>query len=58
VTAGMTMEQCICGHAKGEHIRAGGCRVPGCPCDRFQPIPEIDRLRLAAMAETETVGAT
>lgn len=23
-------------------MSAGGCRVPGCLCDRFRPIPEID----------------
>jgi hypothetical protein len=67
-----TMEQCICGHSQGEHIRTGGCRVPGCLCDRFRPIPEIDwmqprvtrahgggRLRaFTAMAATGAVGAT
>jgi len=33
--------QCICGHAEGDHIRSGGCRAPGCLCDRFRPIPEV-----------------
>jgi hypothetical protein len=40
-----TMDQCICGHGESEHIRGDGCRVPGCRCDRFRPIPEVDWLR-------------
>jgi hypothetical protein len=39
------MGRCICGHSEGDHIRSGGCRAPGCLCERFRPIPEIDWMR-------------
>ena len=35
------MRLCICGHPEGDHVFGGPCRVPECPCDRFQPIPEV-----------------
>ena len=36
-----TMSQCVCGHPEEAHLFGGRCRVPGCMCDRFWPIPEI-----------------
>ena len=35
------MSHCICGHPEEAHLFGGRCRVPGCTCDRFWPIPEI-----------------
>jgi hypothetical protein len=32
---------CICGHAETEHGLTGRCGVPGCVCERFEPVPEI-----------------
>jgi hypothetical protein len=34
---------CICGHREQAHMAGGRCRVPDCPCERFQPgdtVPE------------------
>jgi hypothetical protein len=34
---------CICGHRDQAHVAGGRCRVPDCPCERFQPgdtVPE------------------
>src|SRR5438128_1018246 len=36
-----TMSHCVCGHAEETHLGGGRCRVPGCICDRFWPVPEI-----------------
>ena len=36
-----TMSHCVCGHPEEAHLFGGRCRVPGCMCDRFWPIPEI-----------------
>ena len=35
------MSHCVCGHPEEAHLFGGRCRVPGCVCDRFWPIPEI-----------------
>jgi len=35
------MRYCVCGHPEEAHLFGGQCRVPGCVCDRFWPIPEI-----------------
>jgi hypothetical protein len=35
------MMYCVCGHPEEAHLFGGRCRVPGCVCDRFWPIPEI-----------------
>ena len=35
------MSHCVCGHPEEAHLFGGRCRVPGCTCDRFWPIPEI-----------------
>jgi hypothetical protein len=35
------MSYCVCGHPEEAHLFGGRCRVPGCMCDRFWPIPEI-----------------
>lgn len=32
---------CMCGHDERDHVHGGRCRVPDCPCERFQPVPEI-----------------
>jgi hypothetical protein len=32
---------CICGHSENDHGLTGRCRVAGCVCDHFQPVPEI-----------------
>jgi hypothetical protein len=31
----------VCGHPEEAHLFGGRCRVPGCMCDRFWPVPEI-----------------
>src|SRR6266481_2489949 len=36
-----TMSHCVCGHPEEAHLFGGRCRVPGCVCYRFWPIPEI-----------------
>jgi len=28
---------CICGHSERAHVAGGRCRVPDCPCERFEP---------------------
>lgn len=28
---------CVCGHPERAHVLGGKCRVPDCPCERFQP---------------------
>src|SRR5207253_9564619 len=35
------MSHCDCGHPEEVHLFGSSCRVPGCTCDRFSPIPEI-----------------
>jgi hypothetical protein len=35
------MRYCVCGHPEEALLFGGRCRVPGCVCDRFWPIPEI-----------------
>ena len=35
------MSQCVCGHPEEVHLLGGRCRAPRCPCDQFQPIPEV-----------------
>jgi len=35
------MMVCICGHPEVDHVLGGRCRVPECPCDRFQPVPQV-----------------
>ena len=35
------MSHCVCGHPEEAHLFGGRCRVPGCVCERFWPIPEI-----------------
>ena len=41
------MMVCICGHEEVDHVRGGRCRVPECPCERFQPVPQVDQRRPA-----------
>ena len=36
-----TMSHCVCGHPEEAHPFGGRCRVPGCECDQFCPIPEL-----------------
>jgi hypothetical protein len=31
----------VCGHPEEAHLFGGRCRVSGCMCDRFWPVPEI-----------------
>jgi len=31
---------CVCGHSESAHD-SRGCRVAGCPCDSFAPMPQI-----------------
>ena len=35
------MSHCFCGHSEESHPVGGQCRAPGCPCDRFRPVPEV-----------------
>jgi hypothetical protein len=35
------MTSCICGHSEKDHSLAERCHVVGCPCEHFEPIPEI-----------------
>jgi hypothetical protein len=35
------MSHCVCGHPEEAHLFGGRCRVPGCECDQFCPIPEL-----------------
>jgi hypothetical protein len=28
---------CVCGHADRDHVLGGRCRVPDCPCQRYEP---------------------
>ena len=28
---------CLCGHPERAHVDGGRCRVPDCPCERFEP---------------------
>jgi hypothetical protein len=35
------MSHCLCGHSEESHPIGGRCRFPGCPCDRFRPVPEV-----------------
>ena len=39
---------CICGHPEKDHVQAGRCRVPDCPCELFRP---GDTLRAAGSFE-------
>ena len=32
---------CVCNHPADAHTMSGRCRVPGCPCDSYQPMPEV-----------------
>ena len=32
---------CLCNHDQNLHSTTGHCRVPGCPCEDYQPMPEI-----------------
>jgi hypothetical protein len=32
---------CLCGHRERDHMMSGRCRVPGCLCERFEPMPGI-----------------
>ena len=32
---------CVCNHPENAHSMSGRCRVPGCPCESYQPMPEI-----------------
>jgi hypothetical protein len=59
------MTICICGHAEKDHSPAGRCRVAGCPCEHFEPVPEIagseatlGLLRQAAPPEPSTILPT
>ncbi len=43
------MLRCVCGHRQQDHAAEDGpCRVPGCGCERFMPIPAIRGLALTA----------
>lgn len=35
------MAMCIGGHSEKDHSLTGKCRVVGCPCEHFEPVPEI-----------------
>jgi hypothetical protein len=28
---------CVCGHPERAHVGGGRCRIPDCPCERFEP---------------------
>ena len=32
---------CVCNHQENAHSITGRCRVPGCPCEHYQPMPEV-----------------
>ena len=32
---------CVCNHPENAHSMSGCCRVPGCPCEHYQPMPEV-----------------
>lgn len=36
---------CVCGHPERAHVLGGKCRVPDCPCERYQPGDTLDRAR-------------
>jgi hypothetical protein len=61
---GEPMTICICGHSEKDHSLAGTCRVAGCPCEHFEPVPEIAGseatlgLRQAATPEPSTILPT
>ena len=33
----MRLMNCVCGHPDQDHVLGGRCRIPDCPCERFQP---------------------
>ena len=33
--------QCVCNHPENAHGMSGHCRVPGCLCEQYQPMPEV-----------------
>jgi hypothetical protein len=45
---------CVCGHPEKDHVGGGGCRVPDCSCERFQP---GDTLRPSADHAARPAGA-
>jgi len=51
-----TMSQCVCGHPEEAHLFGGRCRVPGCMCDRFWPIPEISDGALGSSARSSPLA--
>jgi hypothetical protein len=34
---------CVCGHRESAHDYRGHCRVPGCLCESFTPMPQVGR---------------
>jgi hypothetical protein len=41
VTFRNLMLTCVCNHPENAHSMSGRCRVPGCPCEHYQPMPEV-----------------
>lgn len=35
------MAPCVCGHPEADHGMSGRCHVPSCPCEQFEPVPQI-----------------
>jgi len=49
------MSYCVCGHPEEAHLFGGRCRVPGCTCDRFWPIPEISAQMWSRLMRTRGI---
>ena len=45
------MRRCVCTHREDDHHADGACRVAGCGCRCFTPIPEVQPSCLDACAE-------
>jgi hypothetical protein len=35
------MAPCVCGHSEADHGMSGRCHVRDCPCEQFEPMPQI-----------------
>ncbi len=51
-----TTSHCVCGHPEEAHLFGGRCRVPGCTCDRFWPIPEVPAQMWSRLMRTLTLA--
>jgi hypothetical protein len=49
---------CICGHRDQAHVAGGRCRVPDCPCERFQPGDTVPEPALATHDFLDLYGST